>query len=478
MNRGAILSDKQKKGKDSLFFVVASASAGTVIEFYDLILALILAPVLSRTFFPPGDARFLETLAIIVTSYFVRPIGALIFGSVGDSIGRKKPFLVSLIMMGAATFFIGCIPSFSTIGWLAPVLLLLCRLLQGLAISGEYTGAAIYVAEHAPDHKRGFYTGFLQATIPISFLMCLGVLFFTQRSMTTESFETYGWRIPFLFSAALVALSYFIRSKLSETPKYALLKTEGRISNKPVKESFQSQKNIRKILLAIFGICAAQSTLMQTTHFVMLFFLQRVVLLSLDTTLLIIGTATLLGCPLFHFFGALSDRVGRKIVLLSGLTFSAILVPLVFYFILQEGNPDRIHEIHSISNMIIVKMILMVLSLHVCCAMVYGPLGAFMTELFPARIRFTSMGFAYNIGNGVLGGSTTFITEVLRTTIFLSAALTPFTGLIYPLVLIIVAIFVNGFFIPETRKMTMKNNAVDLSQNIVFEESHKSTGSL
>ena len=482
MNTSIASSERNKKRTDSLFFVVASASTGTVIEFYDLILALILAPVLSRNLFPPGEARFLETLAIIVTSYFVRPVGALIFGSIGDAIGRKKPFLVSLLMMGSATFFIGCIPSFSTIGWLAPAMLLLCRVLQGLAISGEYTGAAIYVAEHAPDHKRGFYTGFIQATIPISFLMCLGVLFFTQRSMTTEAFETYGWRLPFLFSAALVILSYLIRRKLNETPKYALLKAKGKSSKMPVKESFQQRKNIRKILLAIFGACAAQSTLMQTTHFVMLFFLQRVVFLSMDTTLLIIGAATLLGCPLFQLFGALSDRIGRKAVILSGLILSAVLVPVVFYFILKVGNPGGLHEVHSIGNIVIVKMVLIVLSLHVCCAMVYGPLGAFITELFPARIRFTSMGFAYNIGNGVLGGSTTFITEVLRNLVFLSTALSPFTGLIYPLILIFVAIFINGFFIPETRKSSREpgvesreSELKTCDENTFLNKNHKTT---
>jgi MFS family permease len=447
---GALPFIQAANKKEGLFFVIASASAGTLIEFYDLILAIVLAPILSQNLFPAGEARFLETLAIIITSYFVRPVGALIFGSIGDSAGRKKPFLVSLLLMGSATFLIGCIPTFETIGWLAPFFLLILRLLQGLAISGEYTGATIYVAEHAPEDKRGFYTGFIQSTIPLALLLCLGVLFITQRSMSSEAFSTYGWRIPFLFSAALVLLSYLIRRKLSETPRYRLLQIQGNISNKPVSESFGTKGNIKTMLLLIFGGCGAQSTLMQTTHFVMLFFLQRVVFLSLDTTLLVIGIATLLGCPFFQLSGAWSDKIGRKKVILPGLMLSVILVPLVFYVILQEGNPQQLKEAHAISNMAMAKLTLLILSLHICCAMVYGPLGAFILESFPARIRFTSMGFVYNIGNGVLGGSTTFIAELFRSMAIAGAAFSFFAGLVYPLVLIVTAIIVFAFFVPET----------------------------
>jgi MFS family permease len=435
-----------------LFLVIVSACTGTWIEFYDLILAIVLAPVLSRNLFPAGEARFLETLAIIVTSYFVRPVGALIFGRIGDSMGRRKPFLLSLFLMGASTFLIGCIPSFNTIGWFAPLLLLLFRLLQGLAISGEYTAATIYVAEHAPEHKRGFYTGFIQATIPLSLMTCLGVLFITQSSMAGDAFESYGWRVPFFFSAVLVIFSYFIRRQLKETPRYEILRAQDNISKMPVKESFQKRGNVKRMLLAIFGGCAAQSTLMQTTHFVMLFFLQRVVFLSVNDTLMIIGIATLLGCPFFQFFGALSDKIGRKRVILFGLVLSAVLIPLVFYFILELANPDHLKVVQVPSGTTMATVTLLVLSLHICCAMVYGPLGAFIMEYFSARIRFTSMGFAYNIGNGVLGGSTTFVTELLASSVLIGAAFSPFIGLAYPLFLILTAIVVNGLFIRESNK--------------------------
>lgn len=441
--------------KSKLYFVIASASVGTLIEFYDLILAIVLAPVIAQNLFPEGQARFLETLAIIMISYLIRPIGALIFGKIGDSKGRKKPFLVSLLMMGAATFLIGCIPTFQSIGWFAPLALLILRIFQGLAISGEYTGAAIFVAEHAPAHKRGFYTGFIQSSIPLSLLMCLGILFITQRMMDQAAFLSYGWRFPFLFSAVLVGLGYLIRKKLEETPLYAQLRAKGNISDMPVKESFQAKGNIKSMLLIIFGGCAAQSTLMQTTHFVMLFFLQRVVLLSMETTVLIIGIATLLACPFFQFFGALSDKLGRKNIILSGLIFSAVLIPFAFYFILQEGNPGAMNTVHEVSGRVVTKIVVLTFCLHICCAMVYGPMGAFILESFPARIRFTSMGFVYNIGNGVLGGSTTFVAELLRNIIFIGAAYSFFVGLIYPLLLILIAIVINALFIPETNKRNL-----------------------
>lgn len=440
----------EAKSGAKLFPIIASASIGTLVEFYDLILAVVLAPVLSQHLFPPGEARFLETLAIVVTSYLIRPVGALIFGGVGDAKGRKKPFLVSLLLMGTATFLIGCIPSFETIGWFAPLSLLLLRLLQGLAISGEYTAATIYVAEHAPDHQKGYYTGFIQSTIPLALLMCLSVLFLTQSAMTTDAFNSYGWRFPFLLSAALVVLGYYIRRKLSETPRYKMLKEAGNISKKPVNETFTTTGNLRSMLLIIFGGCAAQATLMQTTHFVMIFFLQRTVLLPLQTTLLIVVTATLLGFPFFQLFAALSDKVGRKRIMLSGLMLSALLVPLAFYVILQQGNPNHLTVIHTIDGVTTIKLILLIASLHICCAMVYGPLGAFILEAFPTRIRFTSMGFVYNVGNGVLGGSTTFIAELLRDVAMLTATFSVFTGLLYPLFLIVLAILINAFFIPET----------------------------
>jgi MFS family permease len=433
-----------------LFLVIAAAATGTLIEFYDLILALLLAPVLAQHLFPAGEVRFLETLAIVVTSYLVRPVGALLFGHLGDTGGRKRSFLFSLVLMGGATFLIGCIPSFARVGWLAPVLLLGCRLVQGLAISGEYAGATIYVAEHAPGDKRGFYTGFIQATPALGLLLCLVVVFATRRLLGDASFEDQGWRIPFLFSAVLVGLAYLVRRRLGESPLYAQLQTEGRTSSRPVQESFKAKGNVRLMLLAIFGGCAAQSTLMQTTHFVTLFFLQRTVQLPVDRVLLIMALATLLGSPFFQVFAGLSDRVGRKRVMLTGLVLSTLLVPVAFYLFLHLGNPDGLPQVVALPVATTVQLTLLTLLLHLCCALVYGPLAAFILELFPTRIRYTSMGFAYNIGNGVLGGSTTFLTVWLQRTFPVGAALSPFVGLAYPLALLVIAILINFLFVPET----------------------------
>lgn len=220
----------------------------------------------------------------------------------------------------SANVSIGLIPTFETIGWLAPLLLLLCRLLQGMAISGEYTGAIIYVAEQVPQRQRGFYTGFIQSTVPLGLLLCLVVVFITRNLLGNNAFETYGWRLPFFFRAILIVLSYLIRARLPESPLYVRLKSQGMTSTRPVRDSFRTKHNRMLLLLAVFGGCAAQSKLMQTTHFVALFFLQRTVLLPSETVLIIVGIATLVGSPLLQFFGGLSDKIGRKPLILSGST--------------------------------------------------------------------------------------------------------------------------------------------------------------
>lgn len=458
------LSVSEKKieaGKNNMRLVIIASSLGTLIEWYDLLLAVTLANTLSKQFFPAGENQFIETLAIVATTYLVRPFGSLLFGSIGDKTGRKFSFLISLLLMGAATFLIGCIPAFSSIGWAAPILFLILRLAQGLAISGEYSGAVIYVAEHSPASKRGFYTGFIQSTPSIALILCLLVIL-TIRSITDEeSFQSYGWRIPFLFSAVLVIVSYFIRRKLHESPVFATLKKEMKTSRAPIKETFQSKKNIGLILAAIFGGNAAQSGIMQTNQFVTLFFLQRTVHLPDTTSILILVTGMLLAAPFFLYFGSLSDKLGRKKVILAGMFLGLVTIPLTFFTFLELGNPLRLDTVQHIDTRTTLIFIGMTMLLTIASAMVYGPMGAFLMELFPTRIRYTSMAFTYNVGNGAIGGSTPVITELIRSSVVIGLALSPYVGLMYPLALVVIGIICNLFFVPETHKnsLTEKDNS-------------------
>ena len=439
--------------KSNIFKVVLASSVGTLIEWYDMFLAIILANVLSTQLFPnDGSSHFLETLAVVVSSFMVRPIGSLIFGSIGDRIGRKYSFLIALVLMGVATFLIGCIPTFEKIGWLAPVLLLICRIMQGLAISGEYAGAVIYVAEHAPAEKRGFYTGFIQATVPIGLLLCLSIVYITRSFLSEESFANFGWRIPFLFSSILVIFSYFIRKRLHESPIFAQLKKQRKTSIAPIKDSFTTPGNVKLMLKAVFGGVAVQSTVMQTTLFVTLFFLQRAVKLPYETVLIIVLCSTLFSSFFYQIFGGMSDKIGRKPIMLGGMISSFFLIPLSFYLYMKLGNPDGLTEVHKISSPAVMGIIIVSLITSIAGAATYGPLGAFILEIFPTKIRYTSMGFAQNMGNGMIGGATTFITELLKTSFVISASISPYIGLTYPLFLTLIAIIVNCLFVPETYK--------------------------
>lgn len=423
---------------------ITASAAGTLLEWYDLYLAIILAKVLSNQLFPGGDSvYFLETLAIVGSSFFVRPIGSLFFGSMGDRKGRKRSFLLSLLLMGGATFLIGLLPSFQQIGWLAPVLLLALRLTQGFALSGEYAGAIIYVAENAPPDKRGYYTGFIQATVPVGLLLCLSVVIGIQSLMSVEDFQAWGWRIPFLSSAVLVVFSYFIRRKMEETPEFSRLQSSGSLSANPIRESLGSLRNWRKILHIIFGGNAAQSTLMQTAQFVTLYFLQRAMKLDEHTSLIILAAALLLGAPFFQWAANWSDRYGRQKVIYSGLCLGAISIPMSFYGFHAFGNPEQLTTAHGIGTPILLLFIFLAWLNTLASALVYGPMGIYVMEFFQGRTRYTGMGFTHNFGNGVLGGITPLVTEYLKTHWMVQASLAPFIGLAYPLALLALALVLN-----------------------------------
>jgi len=425
--------------------IIASAT-GTLLEWYDLFLAVILAKLLSSQLFPANsNTAFLETLAIVGSSFFVRPIGSLFFGSMGDRKGRKKSFLLSLLLMGGATFFIGLIPTFSQIGWAAPILLLLLRLAQGFALSGEYSGAIVYVAENAPADKRGYYTGFIQATVPIGLLLCLVVVIAVQSVMSPEEFNSWGWRLPFLTSAFLVFFSYLARRKMDETPVYLAMKASGNLSKSPVRESLDTWKKIKLILMLIFGGNAAQSTIMQTSQFVTLYFLQRAMKVDEFTSFTILAVALLLGTPFFQWAGAWSDKIGRKKVIFMGICLGLISIPISFYLFNALGNPKGLTTVHGLPVNTTLLFIFMAFINMIASALVYGPMGIFVMEYFESKVRYTSMGFTHNIGNGLIGGATPLVTEFLKANIIVGAALSPFVGLLYPIGLVALAFAINPF---------------------------------
>ena len=425
--------------------IIASAT-GTLLEWYDLFLAVILAKLLSSQLFPANsNTAFLETLAIVGSSFFVRPIGSLFFGSMGDRKGRKKSFLLSLLLMGGATFFIGLIPTFNQIGWAAPILLLVLRLAQGFALSGEYSGAIVYVAENAPANKRGYYTGFIQATVPIGLLLCLVVVIAVQSAMSPEAFNSWGWRLPFLSSAILVLFSYLARRKMDETPVYLAMKASGSLSKSPVRESLDTWKKIKLILMLIFGGNAAQSTIMQTSQFVTLYFLQRAMKVDEFTSFTILAVALLLGTPFFQWAGALSDRIGRKRVIFMGICLGLISIPISFYLFSTLGNPEGLSTTHGLTLSTTFLFIFMAFINMIASALVYGPMGIFVMEYFESKVRYTSMGFTHNIGNGLIGGATPLVTEFLKANIIVGAALSPFVGLLYPIGLVMLAFLINPF---------------------------------
>jgi MFS family permease len=292
----------------------------------------------------------------------------------------------------------------------------------------------------------------------MALIVSLGVVFLTRSSLSEEQFNSFGWRLPFFLSGVLIVLSYMLRRKLQESPVYLELKQAGKTSKTPIRECFKSKENIKLMIAAIFGGNAAQSAAMHTSQFVTLFFLQRTVRIPDTTALFILTVAFFFGIFLYQWFAALSDRIGRKKVIICGLVSSLIVIPIAFHLFLALGNPHGLTEVHSISNGTIAIFILLEIGMMISTAMLYGPMGAFMLELFPTKIRYTAMGFAHNIGNGAIGGATPFVTELLKSIFIFGAVLAPFTGLIYPLLLVIIAIIVNSIAVPETVNRSLKDS--------------------
>jgi MFS family permease len=400
-----------------LRFIVAASAVGTLIEWYDFYIYGVLAVFFSQHFFPPGNANaaFLASLGIFWTGFVVRPFGAVLFGHLGDLVGRKFTFMLTLGLMGAATFMVGLVPDYASIGSFAPLLLVGLRIVQGLALGGEYGGAATYIAEHAPDGRRGFYTAWIQTTATLGIVAALAVILICRRNLGDEAFAAWGWRVPFLLSAVLVVVSGYLRLRLQESPLYARIKALGKTSRNPALESLGSSRNWGLILLALFGATAPEGVIWYTSQFYVLFYLTTVLKLSYATVYVVMMTALVLGAPFFVVFGALSDRLGRRnIMTLSFLLAVVSYWPVFTWFGVFKDNP--------------VMLTALVFYLVILVTMSYGPIAALLVEMFPARIRYTSMSLPYHVGNGVFGGGVPFIGGLIA-----SASGIALAGLLYPI---------------------------------------------
>jgi MFS family permease len=418
-------------GDAKIWQVIGASAVGTMIEWYDFYIFGSLATILALHFFPTDNPTLgtIQTLATFAAGFATRPFGALVFGRVGDMIGRKYAFLVTLLIMGGATFVIGLLPGYDRIGILAPIILLL-RLVQGLALGGEYGGAATYVAEHVPDERRGFYTAFIQTTATLGLFLSLLVIIAVRQALPIEDWNAWGWRVPFLLSVVLVGVSLFIRLRLRESPLFASMKASGCTSSTPIAESFGSWSKWQTILTVLWGAAAGQAVVWYTGQFYALSWLQTQggltnsgpVLERLGLTedrfvdaYVIIAVALALATPFFIVFGALSDRIGRKPVMMAGNLIAAVFTIPIFVLMYRFTPAGGTY------NPVMLTVCVFFLVLFV--TMVYGPIAAFLVESFPARVRYTSVSLPYHVGNGYFGGFLPFIATAVAT----GAALAPRT---------------------------------------------------
>lgn len=442
------------KEKDAhIATIIAASSVGTMVEWYDFYIFGSLAAVIASKFYQTGTplGDLIAWLAAFAVGFIVRPFGAIVFGRIGDLIGRKYTFLVTMTLMGLCTFAVGLLPTQDVIGPAAGIILIILRILQGLALGGEYGGAATYIAEHAPHGQRGFYTSFIQITATAGLLMSLGVILGTRQIVGPEAFNDWGWRVPFLLSILLVAVSLYIRISLRESPLFTKLKKSGGISKNPLVESFVNPANLRMVLLALFGATMGQGVVWYTGQFYALFYLQKIFMVDLVDSNIIVGGALLLASPLFIVTGALSDRIGRKPIMLAGMLL-AVLTYIPIYTAMASfgpfiGNPaDKV--INSAYSPLMLGLLVFIQVVYV--TMVYGPIAAFLVELFPTRIRYTSMSLPYHIGNGVFGGLVPIIGLTLIETTKNNMA-----GLWYPMAVAGICFVIGLLYIKETKDINI-----------------------
>jgi len=528
--------------------VIFASSLGTVFEWYDFYLYGSLAPIIAKQFFSGVDAgsAFIFALLAFAAGFIVRPFGALVFGRLGDMIGRKYTFLITILIMGLSTFIVGLLPSYAAIGVAAPVILIALRMLQGLALGGEYGGAAVYVAEHAPHGKRGAYTSWIQTTATLGLFLSLMVILGTRTAMGEAAFAEWGWRIPFLVSILLLGVSVYIRLSMNESPAFTKMKAEGKTSKAPLSESFGQWKNLKIVILALIGLTAGQAVVWYSGQFYALFFLTQALKVDGATANIFVAASLLIGTPFFIVFGALSDKIGRKPIIMAGCLLAALTYFPVFTALTKAANPDLAAAqaknkvvvtadanecsfqfnptgtVKFTSSCDIAKQVLagasvsyenapaaagapatiaigetvitgysakglpadeakkkdaefkksvadalktagyptkadpakvdkfMVIAiltyLVLLVTMVYGPIAAMLVEMFPTRIRYTSMSLPYHIGNGWFGG-------LLPTTAFAIVAQTGnmYNGLWYPIIIAGATVVIGTLFIKETK---------------------------
>ncbi|MFN0014273.1 MAG: MFS transporter [Saprospiraceae bacterium] len=505
-----------KAAQKGLMKVIAASSVGTLIEWYDFYIYGAMAVIIAKQFFPQGNptAAFLAALATFAAGFIVRPFGALVFGRLGDIIGRKHTFLLTLLLMGGSTFAIGLVPGYAQIGFWAPVLILALRFMQGLALGGEYGGAATYVAEHAPKGRRGYFTAYIQTTATLGFFLSLGVILATRKILGVETFNDWGWRLPFIGSIFLIIVSVYIRLKMAESPLFTQIKNEGNLSRNPLKESFARKSNLKLVLLALFAAVMGQGVVWYTGQFYAQTFIERTLSVEFEQVRYLLCIAILAATPFFLVFGAWSDRIGRKTIMLSGMLLAVVTYFPIYKAMHRLADPAVKIELTDRSNWsttwavtatgdsvetttvvraftdgssvksvtktehpadpfkpaskpVVVKtfwlsssgfwmMALLVFIQIMYVTMVYGPIAAFLVELFPTRIRYTSMSLPYHIGNGIFGGLTPFIATRL-----FDASKTadnpggdPYVGLWYPILVAGTCFVIGLLFLPNKNEET------------------------
>jgi len=458
----------------AIWRVIAASAAGTMIEWYDFYIFGSLTAVLSLKFYPPGNETFayIAYLATFAVGFVVRPFGALFFGQIGDLVGRKYAFLVTLSIMGGATALIGLLPTFNTAGWFAPLALIVIRTLQGLAVGGEYGGAAVYVAEHVPDNRRGLYTSFIQITAMLGLFVSLVVVLLLEQSMPREAFNAWGWRLPFLLSLVLICVSFYVRLGMKESPIFARIKSAGKSSTQPLKDAFTKWENLKQVLTILFGATAGQGVIAYTGQFYSLFYLQTLLKVNEKTANTVVATALLMGMPLVGVFGALSDRIGRKRLMMTACLL-AFCTYIPIYKAMANAAGNNVVTLISTKNQItgaisltamtldpvthaqvaakeaqnpsLTKLVLLVFLQVAYISMIYGPIAAYLVEAFPARIRYTSLSLPYHLGNGVLGG----LLPVVGLSVC-AATGNIYAGLYYPMVVTGLTLVVGSLLLKET----------------------------